>query len=51
MSTSTLPGSGLIGRVIWGVMGEGGSGTLKRVGMALGFSFFPPAGDLAISSN
>lgn len=32
-------------------MGDGGSGTLNRVGMALGFSFFPPAGDLAISSN
>lgn len=41
----------MIGSVIWGVMGDGGSGTLKSVGMALGLSFFPPAGDLAISSN
>jgi len=24
---------------------------VNRVGMALGFNFFPPAGDLAISSN
>lgn len=32
-------------------MGEGGFGTLNSVGTALGFSFLPPVGDLAISSN
>ncbi len=49
----TLPDSFLTGNtnVTWGVTGEGGSGTLNSVGIALGLSFLPPAGDLAISSN
>lgn len=48
-----VPASDLSGSRIYGEVtaGKGGSPTLNRVGIALGFSFFPPAGDLAISSN
>lgn len=48
-----LPGSAFMGSKMYEVVtaGYGGSPTLNRVGIALGFSFFPPAEDLAISSN
>lgn len=47
----TLPGSGFSGRLLCGVIGDGGFDTLNSVGTALGFNFLPPAGDLATSSN